>query len=135
MADEKDPRMAKSQSQEGNVTESTRAGACFRPNVDILERPDELLVLADMPGVDENTVDIELEKNVLTITGRVENGHVKDAAMMYSEYEIGDYERVFTLSDRIDRDKIVATVKNGVLRLELPKAEEVKPKKIAIKAA
>ena len=88
-----------------------------------------------MPGVNEKTVDIELEKNVLTITGRVENGQVKDAAMMYSEYEIGDYERVFTLSDQIDRDKIVATVKNGVLRLELPKAEEVKPKKIAIKAA
>jgi len=88
-----------------------------------------------MPGVDEKTVDIELEKNVLTITGRVENGQVKDAALMYSEYEIGDYERVFTLSDQIDRDKIVATVKNGVLRLELPKAEEVKPKKIAIKAA
>jgi HSP20 family molecular chaperone IbpA len=96
---------------------------------------DSLFLLADMPGVDEKTVDIELEKNVLTITGRVENGQVKDAALMYSEYEIGDYERVFTLSDQIDRDKIVATVKNGVLRLELPKAEEVKPKKIAIKAA
>ena len=105
------------------------------PAVDILETEKDVLLLADMPGVDENTVDIELEKNVLTITGRVENGHVKDAAMMYSEYEIGDYERVFTLSDRIDRDKIVATVKNGVLRLELPKAEEVTPKKIGIKAA
>jgi HSP20 family protein len=65
----------------------------------------------------------------------VDNGRIHDATMMYSEYEIGDYERVFTLSDEIDRDKIVATVKNGVLRLELPKAEKVKPKKIAIKAA
>ena len=118
-----------------SATERIRNVRTFVPRVDIYENKDSLFLLADMPGVDENTVDIELEKNVLTITGRVENGHVKDAAMMYSEYEIGDYERVFTLSDRIDRDKIVATVKNGVLRLELPKAEEVKPKKIAIKAA
>ena len=54
---------------------------------------------------------------------------------MFSEYEVGDYERAFTLSDEIDRDKIQATVKQGVLRLELPKAERVKPKKIAIHAA
>ena len=118
-----------------SAAERIRNVKTFVPRVDIYENKDSLFLLADMPGVDENTVDIELEKNVLTITGRVENGHVKDAAMMYSEYEIGDYERVFTLSDQIDRDKIVATVKNGVLRLELPKAEEVKPKKIAIKAA
>lgn len=118
-----------------SAAERIRNVKTFVPRVDIYENKDSLFLLADMPGVDEKTVDIELEKNVLTITGRVENGHVKDAAMMYSEYEIGDYERVFTLSDRIDRDKIVATVKNGVLRLELPKAEEVKPKKIAIKAA
>jgi len=118
-----------------SATERIRNVKTFVPRVDIYENKDSLFLLADMPGVDEKTVDIELEKNVLTITGRVENGQVKDAAMMYSEYEIGDYERVFTLSDQIDRDKIVATVKNGVLRLELPKAEEVKPKKIAIKAA
>ncbi|HOU57557.1 MAG: Spore protein SP21 [Deltaproteobacteria bacterium ADurb.Bin151] len=118
-----------------SAAERIRNVKTFVPRVDIYENKDSLFLLADMPGVDEKTVDIELEKNVLTITGRVENGQVKDAAMMYSEYEIGDYERVFTLSDQIDRDKIVATVKNGVLRLELPKAEEVKPKKIAIKAA
>ena len=118
-----------------SAAERIRNVKTFVPRVDIYENKDSLFLLADMPGVDEKTVDIELEKNVLTITGRVENGQVKDAAMMYSEYEIGDYERVFTLSDQIDRDKIVATVKNGVLRLELPKAGEVKPKKIAIKAA
>ena len=118
-----------------SAAERIRNVKTFVPRVDIYENKDSLFLLADMPGVDEKTVDIELEKNVLTITGRVENGEVKDAAMMYSEYEIGDYERVFTLSDQIDRDKIVATVKNGVLKLELPKAEEVKPKKIAIKAA
>ena len=118
-----------------SATERIRNVKTFVPRVDICENKESLFLIADMPGVDEKTVDIELEKNVLTITGRVENGQIKDATMMYSEYEIGDYERVFTLSDEIDRDKIVATVKNGVLRLELPKAESVKPKKIAIQAA
>ena len=118
-----------------SATERVRNVKTFVPRVDIFENKDSLFLVADMPGVDEKTVDIELEKNVLTINGRVENCRIKDATMMYSEYEIGDYERVFTLSDEIDRDKIVATVRNGVLRLELPKAEKVKPKKIAIKAA
>ncbi len=115
-----------------SATERVRNVKTFVPRVDIYENKDALYLIADMPGVDEKTVDIELEKNILTIVGRVDNGRIKDATMMYSEYEIGDYERVFTLSDEIDRDKIVATVKNGVLRLELPKAEKVKPKKIAI---
>ncbi len=116
------------------ATERIRNVKTFVPRVDIYENKDALYLIADMPGVDEKTVDIELEKNLLTITGRVENGRIADATMMYSEYEIGDYERVFTLSDEIDRDKIVASVKNGVLRLELPKAEKVKPKKISISA-
>ena len=118
-----------------SATERIRNVKTFVPRVDIYENKDSLFLLADMPGVDEKTVDIELEKNILKITGRVENGRIQDAAMMYSEYEIGDYERVFTLSDEIDRDKVVASIKNGVLRLELPKSEKVKPKKIAIKAA
>jgi HSP20 family molecular chaperone IbpA len=118
-----------------SATERIRNVKTFVPRVDIYENKDALFLIADMPGVDEKTVEIELEKNLLTIIGHVENGRIKDAKMMYSEYEIGDYERVFTLSDEIDRDKIVATVKNGVLRLELPKAEKVKPKKIAIQAA
>ncbi len=118
-----------------SATERIRNVKTFMPRVDIFENKESLFLVADMPGVDDKTIDIELEKNVLTITGRVESGWIKDATMMYSEYEIGDYERVFTLSDEIDRDKIVATVKNGVLRLELPKAEKVKPKKIAIQAA
>jgi HSP20 family molecular chaperone IbpA len=118
-----------------SATERIRNVKTFVPRVDIYENKDSLFLLADMPGVDEKTVDIELEKNILKITGRVENGRIQDAAMMYSEYEIGDYERVFTLSDEIDRDKVVASIKNGVLRLELPKTEKVKPRKIAIKAA
>src|SRR5512133_1924811 len=85
------------------ATERIRNVKTFIPRVDIYENKESLFLMADMPGVDEKKVDIELEKNILTITGRAENGRIKDAAMMYSEYEIGDYERVFTLSDEIDR--------------------------------
>lgn len=117
------------------ATERIRNVKTFVPRVDIYETKDALFLIADMPGVDEKTVDVELEKNILTISGRVENGKVKDYRLVFSEYEVGDYERTFTLSDEIDRDKIKATVKQGVLRLELPKADKVKPKKIAINAA
>jgi len=117
------------------VTEKIRNVKTFIPRVDIYETGEALFLIADMPGIDEKTVDVELEKNILKISGRVENGKVKDYSLVFSEYEVGDYERTFTLSDEIDREKIKATVKQGVLRLELPKAEKVKPKKIAINAA
>jgi HSP20 family molecular chaperone IbpA len=107
----------------------------FVPKVDIYETKDSIFFIADMPGVDEKTVDVELEKNILTIYGRVENDTLNDHSLMLSEYEVGDYERAFTLSDEIDRDNIKAAVKDGVLLLELPKSEKIKPKKIAIKAA
>jgi HSP20 family protein len=117
------------------ATERIRNVKTFVPRVDIYETRDALFLIADMPGVDDKTVDVELEKNILTISGRVEDSKVKDHTLVFSEYEVGDYERAFTLSNEIDRDKIKATVKQGVLRLELPKAEKVKPKKIAIQAA
>jgi HSP20 family molecular chaperone IbpA len=117
------------------ATERIRKVKTFLPRVDIYETRDALFLIADMPGVDEKTVDVELEKNILTISGRVENGIVKDYSLVFSEYEVGDYERTFTLSDEIDKDKIKASVKQGVVRLELPKAEKVKLKKIKINAA
>lgn len=117
------------------ATERIRNVKTFVPRVDIYEAKDSLYLIADIPGADEKTVDVELEKNILKIYGRVENGKIKDHALVFSEYEVGDYERTFTLSDEIDRDKIKATVKQGVLKLELPKAEKIKPKKIAISVA
>ena len=121
--------------QNTTATERIRNVKTFVPRVDIYEAKEALFLIADMPGVDDKTVDVELEKNILTISGRIENGKFKDHTLVFSEYEVGDYERSFTLSDEIDREKIKATVKQGVLRLELPKAEKVKPKKIAIQAA
>ena len=130
MSDKESPKP-----QTSTVTEKIRNVKTFVPRVDIYETKDALHLIADKPGVDENTVDVELEKNILTIAGRVESEKPKDYSLVFSEYEVGDYERTFTLSDEIDREKIKATVRQGVLSLELPKAEKLKPKKIAINAA
>lgn len=115
--------------------ERTRARKAFVPRADIYETNDELVVVADMPGVDENSVDLTLEKNILTIIGNVELAQPDNYNLAYAEYEEGDYERSFTLSNEIDLNKIEATVKDGVLRLHLPKIGQARIKKIAVKAA
>jgi HSP20 family protein len=116
-------------------TERTKTMKVFVPRVDICETKDAIVLLADMPGVDEKSIDITLEKNVLTLSGRVEPDTYEGYRAAYTEYEAGDYERAFTLSDEINRDRIEASVKNGVLRLTLPKAEPVKLRKINVKSA
>ena len=116
-------------------TERTQARKVFIPRVDICETKDSIVLLADMPGVDEKSIDITLEKNVLTLLGRVGPDTYEGYRAAYVEYDAGDYERAFTLSDEIDRDRIDASVKNGVLRLTLPKAEPVKLRKINVKSA
>ena len=112
--------------------ERTKAKKVYTPAVDILEKKDTIVLLADMPGVDEKTVNITLEKDLLTIHGNVEDEFHKDHRLVLSEYGTGDYERTFTVSDEIDRDHIKATVKDGVLKLVLAKAETARTKKIPV---
>jgi HSP20 family molecular chaperone IbpA len=114
--------------------ERTRDRLAFVPRADIYETDDEIVIVADMPGTDENTVDITLENNVLTISGCVEMKAPEGYSLAYAEYRVGDYQRAFSLSDQIDREGIEATVKDGVLHLRLPKVTEARIKKIAIKA-
>lgn len=124
----------KKEAQAPERVERTRAARVFSPQVDILERKEDIVVTADMPGVDEKSVDISLEKNILTIYGAVEEETQTGYRPFYAEYGLGDYERIFTLSDEIDRDRIQATVKNGVLKVILPKAEEARSRKITVRA-
>jgi HSP20 family molecular chaperone IbpA len=105
----------------------------FLPPADIYETKDSIVVLADMPGVSPEGVDISLERRVLTIRGRGAASEHGRYQRVYNEYADGDYERVFTLSENIDRDRIEATLKDGVLRLVLPKAEAAKARKIELK--
>ncbi|RME79425.1 MAG: Hsp20/alpha crystallin family protein [Chloroflexi bacterium] len=114
--------------------EPTRDRLVFEPAVDIFETPTDVVIVADMPGVDEKSVDITLDRNILTIRGFVEPDNPENYSMIYEEYEVGDYERSFTISNQIDRNNIQATVKNGVLQVWLPKVDEAKARKIQVKA-
>ena len=107
----------------------------FVPPADIYETGDNIVVLAEMPGVAPDGVDITLERRVLTIRGRSAANDYPGYQRVYNEYADGDYERVFTLSENIDRDRIEATLKDGVLQLVLPKAEAAKARKIELKAS
>jgi HSP20 family molecular chaperone IbpA len=114
--------------------ERTRDRLAFVPRADIYETEEAITVVADMPGVDETSLDITLENNVLSIDGFVEPMKPEGYSLAYAEYQVGDYQRAFTLSDQIDRDGIEAVIKDGVLRLYLPKVTEARKRRIAIKA-
>jgi HSP20 family protein len=107
----------------------------FVPPADIYENRDSIVVVAEMPGVAPDGVDITLERRVLTIRGRSAASEHAGYQRVYNEYTEGDYERIFTLSENIDRDRIEATLKDGVLHLVLPKAEPAKARKIELKAS
>lgn len=113
--------------------ERTRDCVCFVPRVDIYETNDAIFVAADMPGVDETSVDITLENDVLTINGYVEPVEPEGYQLAYAEYRVGDYERRFALSNKINQQRIEATMKDGVLHLHLPKAQPTTTT-IAVKA-
>jgi HSP20 family molecular chaperone IbpA len=112
--------------------ERTRARRCFVPKADIYETDKEIIVLADVPGANEKKVDITLEKSILSISAAIDPANTNGYELTYAEYEEGDFQRSFRLSDEIDRDKIEAVVRDGVLRLRLPKAEGVAAKKITV---
>ena len=112
--------------------ERVRPGRVFLPRVDIFETPQALVLVADMPGVSGDTVTLDLKDNLLTIFGQVGQPSEKES-LLSQEYSIGDYYREFQVGELIDKNKIEATVKDGVLTLTLPKAEEIKPRRIEVK--
>ena len=101
------------------------------PEVNIFEDKDGYILEAEMPGVNKEGLEITLEGNEITIVGRKQPETLK-AEVLYRESRPADYRRVFELDPAIDTAKISAKVEQGVLTLRLPKAEKVKPRKIAI---
>jgi len=114
--------------------EQTRPGAVFTPSVDIFETEQKIMILADMPGVKADDLNIDLRDNTLTLMGEIAPVEGADEEDVLIEYETGKYFRQFTLSEVIDQEKIDAQLNNGVLRLTLPKVEKATPKKILVKA-
>jgi HSP20 family molecular chaperone IbpA len=113
-------------------TERTRAEQRYiLPPVDIYETADGLVLLADLPGVAPGDLDVRLEDNILTIQARPQ--HAISVEPIYREFELVNFFRQFELSDQVDQGRISARLNNGVLTLELPKAEKAKPKQIPVR--
>jgi HSP20 family molecular chaperone IbpA len=126
----------------GRQTGTGRAGAegageapTLVPPTDIYETKDAVVMLLDMPGADPDSLDVTLEKRELTVSARSMISAPEGYTPVYVEYREGNYERAFTLSDQVESEKIDAMLKDGVLRLTLPKAAPARAKKIEVKSA
>uniref|UniRef100_UPI00262E984D Hsp20/alpha crystallin family protein n=1 Tax=Desulfobacula sp. TaxID=2593537 RepID=UPI00262E984D len=103
------------------------------PAVDIYENEDEILLQADMPGVVKKDISVDIDNGTLSISGvrKLET----EGAATYEEFTNAEYVRSFSVPQTIDVEKVEAELKNGVLRLHLPKSEAAKPRQIEIKTA
>ena len=126
-----DTALEKAQTPELATTEGAR-GVTFMPRIDVLETENELLLFADLPGVEQDNVDIRFENGELTLRARRTSPQANRTPLAF-EYETGDYFRAFRITEQIDAEKIWAELKHGVLTLHLPKVETVKPRKITVK--
>jgi len=113
--------------------EPIRAGLVYSPAVDILRTEDAIAIVADLPGVKKADLEIGIDDGVLTIAAPVADVEARQKPV-YREYGVGGYLRRFALSDKIDQAKITAELEGGVLTVTLPKAERLKPRKIAVAA-
>jgi HSP20 family molecular chaperone IbpA len=118
--------------REGDAAEKMEQRPTTAPLVDIFENNDELLVVADMPGVAKDNVSINFDKGQLTIEGR--RSATTGSGLLAAEFRPLDYHRTFLVPQGIDTDKIAAELQHGVLRVHLPKSAALKPRQIAIKA-
>ena len=112
--------------------EKTVPGRYYVPYTDIYETEEALTVVMEMPGVDKKDLGVALENDVLRVDGRIDFSKYEGMEPVYTEYNIGHYTRSFTLSNKIDQDKISAQLDDGVLTLTLPKGKEALPRRIAI---
>ena len=129
-------KLERSQNAElSKAPEQTRPGPVYTPAADIFESEDTITLLADLPGVAASDLTVDLRDSVLTLTGRARVPTEAAESPLLREYAAGTFYRQFTLSDTIDQSKIDAKLVDGVLRLELPKAERAKPRRINVKSA
>ena len=129
MKENKDKSLEKH--KEGKA-ETTHEGPVFVPTTDIYEKDDAIIVRCDMPGVAQGKIDIQLENSELTISGHQDVARPEGYDLLSTEYDTGTFQRTFNVPQLIDREKIKARLHNGVLDIELPKAEQARPHKIEI---
>jgi HSP20 family protein len=112
--------------------EPTRSRPVYRPNVDIVERSDALLIYADMPGVNPDDVAINFQHGSLTIHGQIKPRQAEETRYLVNEYGVGDFYRDFRVGEAVDASQITAQYNDGVLIVHLPKVEAVKPRTIKV---
>jgi HSP20 family protein len=112
--------------------EKTVPGRYYAPYADIYETDEALTVVMEMPGVEKSRLNVALENDVLKVDGQIDFTKYRDVEPVYAEYNVGHYARSFTLSNKIDQDKIGAQLEDGVLTLTLPKAKQARPRRISI---
>jgi HSP20 family protein len=112
--------------------EKTIPGRYYMPATDIFETDEVLTLMLEMPGVDKDNVDVQIENDVLRVEGKIDFSAYKEVEPVYTEYNVGHYSRAFTLSNKIDREAITARVEDGVLTLTLPKSKETLPRRIHV---
>lgn len=112
--------------------ERTEAGKFFSPYTDIHETERAVIVTMEMPGVARDAIDIQLDKGVLTVKGTIDGAKYEALQPIYSEYNVGNFVRTFHVSTKIDSGAIAATVADGVLTIELPKAKEALARRISV---
>jgi HSP20 family protein len=114
--------------------ESTRPGFVFRPDIDILENRDGYVIYADLPGADDKSVDVRLDRGTLTLDARLATMPDSSWTPLHAEYRFGSYHREFRISEDIDPAGVAAKMQNGVLELLLPKSAERRPRAIQVQA-
>jgi HSP20 family protein len=112
--------------------ESTTPTRAYMPTADIFETENALTVVLEMPGVSKDNVDVSVENGLLTVEGRIDFKKYEGLQPVYGEYNVGPYRRSFRISSQVDQNKITAEMRDGVITLSLPKAEEAKPRRIAV---
>ena len=112
--------------------EKTVPGRYYIPYTDIHETDEALMVVMEMPGVETKDINVSLENDVLRVDGQIDFAKYEGMEPVYTEYNVGPYTRSFTLSNRIDQEKISAHLEDGVLTLTLPKAKEAPPRRISV---
>jgi len=127
---------SESVSRNREVTDDARQArsAVLRPAVDVFENGHTLTLLANLPGVTEDALGLEVDGNTLTIQGDIHIDMPPNMESVHADVRSTRYMRAFTLSNELDTENIKASLKDGVLNVSIPKREEVRPRKIEVRA-
>jgi HSP20 family protein len=134
MALEQEMKVTDKRAVDTDIHQELRSGNWYVPATDIYETPERVVLVMDMPGVCFDCAQVNIVDDELVVTGHVTHGEDQDDYVLYREYDVGHYHRHFGLPPIIDRTKVDAMMSEGVLTITMPKVEEVKPRRIQVRA-